>query len=180
VRKHGFKWRLVAADVPGRSDDAVRNRYNRVKDLPHLQPSAEELAQEACEWSTLDAKPASRRVRNPKPKPAAKGGKGGDGDGSVKDGSSSNVTSADESDTRDKVERISWSRTEDETIVRSVNELGNKWAKIAERLSGRTEHAIRNRYARLQSLANRGNPIVLSSGRGLPIGIQLVPTGLPN
>ena len=62
--------------------------------------------------------------------------------------------------------------------MRSVNELGNKWAKIAERLHGRTEHAIRNRYARLMSLASRGNPIVLSSGRGCPIGIQLVPTGL--
>ena len=35
VRRHGFKWRLVAADVPGRSDDAVRNRYNRVKALDH-------------------------------------------------------------------------------------------------------------------------------------------------
>ena len=59
--------------------------------------------------------------------------------------------------------------------MRSVQELGNKWAKIAERLPGRTEHAIRNRFARLQSLALRGNPIMLSSGQGLPIGIQLVP-----
>ena len=58
---------------------------------------------------------------------------------------------------------------------RRRSQLGNKWAKIAERLPGRTEHAIRNRYARLQSLALRGNPIVLSSGQGLPIGIQLVP-----
>ena len=58
-------------------------------------------------------------------------------------------------------------------------QLGNKWAKIAERLSGRTEHAIRNRFARLQSLAARGNPILLNSGAGLPIGIQLVPTAAP-
>ena len=56
------------------------------------------------------------------------------------------------------------------------SQLGNKWAKIEERLPGRTEHAIRNRYARLQSLAMRGNPITISSGQGLPIGIQLVPT----
>lgn len=71
-------------------------------------------------------------------------------------------------------ERVSWSVSEDETIMRSVDEIGNKWQKIALRLPGRTEHAIRNRFARLQSLANRGQPIVLTSGRGLPIGIQLM------
>ena len=32
---------------------------------------------------------------------------------------------------------ISWSRSEDETIVRSVSELGNKWAKIVAGLSSR-------------------------------------------
>ena len=173
VRKHGFKWRLVAADVPGRSDDAVRNRYNRVKDLPHLQPSDEELAAEQVEWATLDTKPAGRRQRKQSQPKAKSSSFKTDASGSA--GSCSH--SSDE-DTKDKVERISWSRGEDETIVRSVNELGNKWAKIAERLHGRTEHAIRNRYARLMSLASRGNPIVLSSGRGCPIGIQLVPTGL--
>lgn len=131
VEKHGFKWRLVAADVPGRSDDAVRNRWNRIK------PS---------EW---------------------------EGGSKAKASHCKTRTSADAGEK----DRVSWSRAEDELIVRSVSELGNKWAKIAERLHGRTEHAIRNRYARLQSLASRGNPIVLTGGKGLPIGIQLVPEG---
>ena len=33
-----------------------------------------------------------------------------------------------------------------------VSELGHKWNRIAERLPGRTDHAIRNRFHRLQSL----------------------------
>ena len=53
---------------------------------------------------------------------------------------------------REKPERISWSRAEDETILRGVSELGHKWNKITERLPGRTDHAIRNRFHRLQTL----------------------------
>ena len=134
VRKHGFKWRLVAADVPGRSDDAVRNRYNRVKDLPHLQPSDEELAAEQVEWATLDTKPAGRRQRKQSQPKAKSSSFKTDASGSA--GSCSH--SSDE-DTKDKVERISWSRGEDETIVRSVNELGNKWAKIDPCIGKMTE-----------------------------------------
>jgi len=33
-----------------------------------------------------------------------------------------------------------------------VSEMGHKWNKIAERLPGRTGHAIRNRFHRLQTL----------------------------
>ena len=36
---------------------------------------------------------------------------------------------------------------------RSPGELGHKWNKLARRLDGRTEHAIRNRYHRLQTTA---------------------------
>ena len=52
-----------------------------------------------------------------------------------------------------KPERVSWSRAEDATIVHSVAELGHKWYLIAQRLPGRTDHAIRNRYHRLQAMS---------------------------
>jgi hypothetical protein len=51
---------------------------------------------------------------------------------------------------------VSWSRAEDATIVHSVAELGHKWYLIAQRLPGRTDHAIRNRYHRLQAMRNDG------------------------
>merc|ERR1719152_670864 len=46
---------------------------------------------------------------------------------------------------------MSWTPTEDAIILTSVRELGHKWNKIATKLHGRTEHAIRNRYHRLQT-----------------------------
>ena len=161
VREHGCKWRQIAAMFEGRSDDAVRNRWNRVKDLPihndGKEPAPKRQKQAKSAACTPSSKPntdkAAERSRTPPQADAA------------------------ESPTQEseKPERVSWSRQEDDMIVRSVTEIGNKWHKIAQRLPGRTEHAIRNRFARLQSLASRGKPILLTSGHGQPIGIQLVP-----
>ena len=41
---------------------------------------------------------------------------------------------------------------EDETILRMVQEIGNKWTTIAKSLPGRTDGAVRNRHAKLQLL----------------------------
>merc|ERR1711865_483854 len=51
-----------------------------------------------------------------------------------------------------KPERMSWTKAEDVNIVNGVHELGHKWYQIAQRLPGRTDHAIRNRYHRLQAM----------------------------
>lgn len=159
VRQHGCKWRLIASFFAGRSDDAVRNRFNRVKDLPEHNDG---------------------RAAPPKPpKPVTSRPPAGV-NGSTPPRASRHAPhlSLDDADD-DRRDRVSWSRQEDETILRSVGEVGHKWHRIAQRLPGRTEHAIRNRFARLQSLANRGKPIVLSSGVGQPIGIQLVVSQIP-
>jgi len=142
VKVHGQKWRVIAAHLPGRSDDAVRNRWNRVKEADADAPSHTS--------ANGSAKPAPSALT-----------------------SQTKVEALPRNEER--VERVSWSRREDETILRLVNELGNRWNLIAVHLPGRTEHAIRNRYSRLSSLASRGERILLSSGEGMPIGIQLVP-----
>ena len=49
-------------------------------------------------------------------------------------------------------ERVAWSRAEDAKIVECVQSFGLKWSRIAEQLPGRTVHAIRNRFHRLQTL----------------------------
>lgn len=135
VREHGCKWRQIAALFPGRSDDAIRNRWKRVRYLPEHNGG-------------VDVKPPDKLKH---------------------------VAGAASLEEKAQPERVSWSAAEDDMIMNSIEELGHRWQKIAERLPGRTEHAIRNRFARLMSLASRGQPVVMSSGHGVPIGIQLVP-----
>lgn len=115
--KYGARWRRIAERLPGRSDDAVRNRWNRLKDISDGQPS-----------------PSSAQSPSGPPFVARRN------------------TSTSSSEGAGKPERISWTPAEDRTILKSVMELGNKWNKLAERLPGRTDHAIRNRFHRLQMM----------------------------
>ena len=44
------------------------------------------------------------------------------------------------------IRRDSFSPEEDDRILELVQELGTRWSKIAQRLPGRTENAVKNRY----------------------------------
>lgn len=134
VAMFGCKWRRIAAQLPGRSDDAVRNRWNRLKEARDGPPA------EAAEGEA--AAPAAARRRSSgggrKVSADAPGEKAAAEGGAAKD--------------KAKPERMSWTKAEDVNIVNGVHELGHKWYQIAQRLPGRTDHAIRNRYHRLQAM----------------------------
>lgn len=139
VQTHGCKWRLIAALLPGRSDDAVRNRWKRLSEAAQPKPSL--VRADASSGDLIEA-----RMGGSKPEPR-------------KPNSESEPERV--SWSRQERVRVSWSRQEDEMIMQSVSELGTKWGRIARRLPNRTEHAIRNRYSRLQSLIEHGQSATL-------------------
>ena len=143
VAMFGCKWRRIAAQLPGRSDDAVRNRLKEARDGPlPLLLSVEGVEGEAA------AQPARRRS-------SGGGRKSGASASSSPEGALTNGPPAADGGTPSKgakPERMSWTKVEDATIVNGVQELGHKWYQIAQRLPGRTDHAIRNRYHRLQAM----------------------------
>lgn len=138
VAEYGCRWRRIASQLPGRSDDAVRNRWNRLKDLTPGEEGADPPA-------PRPRKPAagSRKVANAAT-PSSVDGTAGE----------SGATPDKAPAAKDRPERVSWTRAEDAIIVSSVAELGHKWYQIASRLPGRTDHAIRNRFHRLQAMAD--------------------------
>ena len=58
----------------------------------------------------------------------------------------------DNRNSRDAGQRHTWTKEEDRIILQMVAAHGAKWIDIAAKLPGRTDHAARNRYHRLQRL----------------------------
>jgi len=119
----GSRWRRIAERLPGRSDDAVRNRWNRLKEgATHTEGGDDDT----CAWPECGSNATPLRKLSPaRPAEVSKG---------------------------TKAERVGWTTAEDQIVVNSVKVLGHKWNKISEALPGRTDHAIRNRWQRLLKL----------------------------
>jgi hypothetical protein len=146
VQRLGCKWRVIAAQLPGRSDDAVRNRWSRLQESmrpPEQQPPNPNGA-------------ASLAV------PSIGGGSGSSssaGDGVVrqpgppdKEVDRKSVPEKKERASWDRKERTSWTRAEDDIIVQCVAELGHKWFEIARRLPARQAAACQKARSKLRPL----------------------------
>ena len=196
VREIGPKWRQIASALQtGRSDDAVRNRYNRLMEpgvvinmwarengsqspkykcskcgqvkknhiCTYVKPEADGSQQEAyqqCEGSGVHP----RAIGGVGGIGGPHGGAGGSECGSRASSSAGAFVGAfalGEQDKKDMTLRVGWTKAEDDIIMNSVAELGNKWNLITPRLPGRTDHAIRNRHHRL--LTMRQNLLLAAS-----------------
>merc|ERR1719247_563651 len=176
VRHLGCKWRQIASMLPGRSDDAVRNRWNRLKDpansgVAMRDPNATgtTTAYRCSKCGQLKKNHRCTWVAPPEPPPLptplpTPGGAEGSAD-------------ADGTDDRRKPERVGWKPEEDEMIKMSVAELGHKWFQIAERLPGRTDHAIRNRWHRLLTMRQEELSRAEAGRRGAAPGSAPPPAG---
>lgn len=170
VLAHGGRWRKIAAELPGRSDDAVRNRWNRLKEMGIGSEAA------ATQSDSADGAPSAAAGSGAAASAAAiQSADALVGNAAANAAAPAVLASAKRSEPKEKPERISWSRAEDDTILSGVSELGHKWNKIAERLPGRTDHAIRNRFHRLQTLLQdrqRQEQRTLAPTAPLPLGLQ--------
>ena len=131
VQQIGCKWRQIAAMLPGRSDDAVRNRYNRLKEAEAsgLVRSDSGEPTEAHATGTV----------------SGGGGGGGGGTGTYrcskcgqlkKNHVCTAIATGDarpKSDDKRRPERVGWTKAEDVIVTQSVQELGQRWFQIAER-----------------------------------------------
>ena len=129
ARQLGSQWDRIAAKLPGRTADAVRNRYHRLQKSHYVTTEEGRSVIDGALAATglLDLPDPASVPPQTTPEGPASGPKRGVDHG-----------------------RSAWTTEEDELIMSGVEKFGCKWRKIAETLSGRSDSSIRNRWVRLQ------------------------------
>ena len=161
VQQIGCKWQQIAAMLPGRSDDAVRNRYNRLKE---------------AEASGLVRSDSGEPTEAHAAGTPSGGGGGGTGTyrcskcGQLKKNHMCTAVATGDARPKSDDKRVGWTKAEDAIITHSVQELGHRWYQIAERLPGRTDHAIRNRWHRLLTMRQEEEARAQAGGRSAAPG----------
>jgi len=127
VRRIGTQWQRIADNLPGRTADAVRNRWHRLQRSHALNDTEEGR-------SALDGLLISSGVDpNWLPPELAEAGGGAP---------VAPVRGADHG-------RAMWTAEEDRIIEDGVRRLGCKWRQISGLLPNRTDSSVRNRWMRL-------------------------------
>ena len=126
-RKYGTQWSRIAAQLPGRTPDGVRNRWHRLQRRHGLSDSVggrrgldELLLSCGVEKDWVPPAEALHFIET-------------------------------EDDDADEVElgRTMWTEEEDALVLEGVRTHGFKWRLIAAKLPGRSDSSVRNRWRRL-------------------------------
>lgn len=131
VRKLGTQWPLIARELPGRTPDAVRNRWHRLQQTHLLtdemhQRRVHEAAGALLLASGGPSTPAQIKM-DPPPRVER---------------SNTCIKGADHG-------RAMWSPGEDALIEDGVRRFGCRWRQIASALPGRSDSSVRNRWMRM-------------------------------
>lgn len=158
VQRLGTQWPRIAAQLRGRTPDAVRNRWHRLR---HQQKTAgsggSDLAAEVSASADValmvpphvcdgDALPAASELFSSEPQAIARASFG-HADLSLVEAAHAE---------RGVHARACWTAHEDGVIMDGVRRHGCKWRQIAAALPNRSDSSVRNRWVRLQTMARRG------------------------
>jgi hypothetical protein len=130
VRKLGTQWPLIALELPGRTPDAVRNRWHRLQQTHLLTDEMHQKRVHEAAGALLLAS----------------------GDRSTVEVDLENTNSSDKANTCIKGAdhgRAMWSPQEDALIEDGVKRFGCRWRQIAAALPGRSDSSVRNRWMRM-------------------------------
>jgi len=122
VAQYGTQWPRVAAELPGRTADSVRNRYHRLQRGNRQALGIQRQSAHCAEKAAFPTSPMSIFST-----PHAVG---------------ASVLKGDHS-------RSVWSAQEDDIIREGVRRVGCKWRQIAAMLPDRSDSSIRNRWKRI-------------------------------
>ena len=131
VRRLGTRWPEIAALLPGRTGDAVRNRWHRLQMAQVLADTDEGRA-----VTDLMLPPISEE----------------DVVAAQQDAAAQQAAAIEEKG------RAPWSAEEDATLLEGVRRHGCRWRVIVASLPGRSDSSTRNRYNRLLREARRTSP----------------------
>lgn len=123
VHRIGTQWQRVADSLPGRTADAVRNRWHRLqKNHALTEQGSLDSSGIDVNWCPPSLHESTHGASETGAEPCIRGSQHG---------------------------RQMWTPEEDEVIRGGVARIGCKWRQIASLLSGRTDSSVRNRWVRL-------------------------------
>jgi hypothetical protein len=131
VRKFGTQWPLIARQLPGRTSDAVRNRWHRLQQTHLLTDEMHQRRVHEAAGALLLASggPSSPAQIKMEPPPQV-------------ERINTCIKGADHG-------RAMWSPGEDALIEDGVRRFGCRWRQIAAALPGRSDSSVRNRWMRM-------------------------------
>ena len=171
ARALGSQWDRIAAHLPGRTSDAVRNRFHRLQ-KSHFVTTEEGRSVVDGALAATGLLPAELLTGSHLPgvltAPGVAAAAGPSlssssthvaGGGGARGGEATTVTG-----------RSHWTEEEDRTIADGVAKFGCKWRQIAALLPGRTDSSVRNRWVRLQQqlASGGGDDLPSTSAAALP------------
>lgn len=139
IDKHGMDWKAIKAGMPGRSEEQCIHRWNKV-----LKPGLRKGTWTSEEDALLIKLVYELKKRN-----------WGDVAALIEGRTAKQCRERWCYNLDPSINKNVWTPEEDQILIKSQSELGNRWAHIASLLPGRTENAVKTRFKSIMRAKKR-------------------------